>query len=97
MSKYIKLRKGYDIKLAGEAKKVIADIPSVKTFSMIPDSFFGIERPKVLVQEGDTVKAGAPLLIDKKHERIIHVAPVSGEVVEIIRGEKRKLLEIRVF
>ena len=97
MSKHIKLRKGYDIKLAGTAKKEIGDVPQPKTFSLKPSSFHGIERPKLLVKEGDNVKAGTTLLIDKKNERIKHASPVSGEVVEIRRGEKRKLLEIVIL
>ena len=53
--------------------------------------------PKVLVKEGDTVKAGTPLFHDKRHPNVLHVAPVSGEIAEVRRGEKRKLLEIRIL
>lgn len=94
MSNNIKLKKGFDINLVGKAEKRIADTQQPETFSYKPTSFKGILRPKVLVNEGDTVKAGTPILFDKKNDRVIHVAPVSGEVVEIRRGEKRKLLEV---
>lgn len=56
-----------------------------------------MQRPKVLVKEGDTVKAGTPILFDKKLEKVKYVAPVSGEIIEIKRGEKRKLLEIKIL
>ena len=94
MSNNIKLKKGFDINLVGKADKRIAETPQPETFSYKPTSFHGILRPKVLVNEGDSVKAGTPILFDKKNDRVMHVAPVSGEVVEIRRGEKRKLLEI---
>jgi Na+-transporting NADH:ubiquinone oxidoreductase subunit A len=52
---------------------------------------------KSLVNEGDFVKAGTPILFDKAMDSVQYVAPVSGEIVEIKRGEKRKLLEIKIL
>ena len=97
MSKVIKLKKGFDINLAGKAEKKFADSAQPETFAYKPDSFHGILRPKVMVEVGDNVKAGTPILFDKKNPKVKHVAPVSGEVVEIRRGEKRKLLEIVIL
>ena len=94
MSKSIKLKKGFDINLAGKAEKKIIDIAQPETFALKPTDFLGMERPKLLVKEGDTVKSGSPVLYDKKFPDVIYTAPVSGEVVEIRRGAKRKLLEI---
>ncbi|MEX2568804.1 MAG: Na(+)-translocating NADH-quinone reductase subunit A, partial [Cyclobacteriaceae bacterium] len=97
MSKQVKLRKGFDIRLVGKADKKISDFQPVKTFAIKPTDFIGMQRPKVLVKEGDTVKAGSPILFDKKMGKVQFVAPVSGEIVEIKRGEKRKLLEIKIL
>lgn len=97
MSKVVKLKKGFDIRLAGKAEKQVHDFQPVKTFAIKPTDFVGMQRPKVLVKEGDTVKAGTPLLLDKKMEKVQFVSPVSGEIVEIKRGEKRKLLEIKIL
>ncbi len=97
MSKQIKLKKGFDINLAGKADRKVAEAPQPETFAYKPTSFHGILRPKLLVNEGDTVKAGTPILFDKKNDRVKHVAPVSGEIAEIRRGEKRKLLEIVIL
>ncbi len=97
MSKSIKLKKGFDINLAGKAEKKIAEIDQPETFAYKPTSFQGILRPKVVVDEGDNVKAGTPILFDKKNDKVQHVAPVSGEIVEIRRGEKRKLLEVVIL
>lgn len=97
MSKTIKLKKGFDIKLVGKAEKQLADFAPAKTFAIKPTDFVGMQRPKVTVSEGDTVKAGTPILIDKAFENVCYVAPVSGEVIEIKRGDKRKLLEIKIL
>jgi Na+-transporting NADH:ubiquinone oxidoreductase subunit A len=53
--------------------------------------------PKPVVKEGDNVKAGSVLFHDKRNEKIVFTAPVSGEVVEVKRGEKRKLLEVKIL
>lgn len=97
MSKIIKLKKGFDINLAGKAEKKIAEVAQPETFAYKPTSFQGLLRPKVILDEGDTVKAGTPILYDKKNDRVKHVAPVSGEIVEIRRGKKRKLLEVVIL
>ncbi len=97
MSKTVKLKKGFDIKLVGKAEKQLVDFQPAKTYAVKPADFIGLQRPKVLVSEGDTVKAGTPILFDKAMEKVQYVAPVSGEIVEIKRGEKRKLLEIKIL
>ena len=97
MSETIKLKKGFDINLAGKAEKKIAEIDQPETFALKPTDFLGMSRPKLKVQEGDNVKAGTPLLFDKVHPEVLYTAPVSGEIVEIKRGEKRKLLEIKIL
>lgn len=97
MSKIVKLRKGFDIKLVGKASTEIADFAQAQTFAIKPTDFIGLQRPKVLVNEGDTVKAGTPILIDKALDQVIYASPVSGEIVEVKRGDKRKLLEIKIL
>jgi len=97
MSKTVKLKKGFDIKLAGKAEKQLADFKPSKTFAIKPTDFIGMLRPKVTVNEGDAVKAGTPILFDKAMEKVQYVAPVSGEIVEIKRGDRRKLLEIKIL
>ena len=95
MSKTIKLKQGFTINLAGKAEKNVVEGTQPETFAIKPPNFKGLERPKVIVQEGDTVKAGTPILFDKKKEKIMFTSPVSGEIAGIIRGEKRKLFKRR--
>ncbi|MEA3477155.1 MAG: NADH:ubiquinone reductase (Na(+)-transporting) subunit A, partial [Bacteroidota bacterium] len=92
MSTTIKVRKGLDIKLVGEAVKEVTEI-FPRTFASKPINFIGV-FPKVLIHEGDEVQAGTPLYYDKYREEILFTAPVSGKVKEIRRGAKRVLLEI---
>lgn len=97
MASTIKLKKGFDINLAGKAAKTVAKSDQPETFAIKPTDFIGMTRPKVMVAEGDVVKAGTPILFDKKNEKVMYVSPVSGEVVNIKRGAKRKLLEIVIL
>lgn len=96
MSKVVKLKKGFDINLAGKPKQELVDFATVETFAVKPTDFIGFQRPKVLVNVGDTVKAGTPILIDKAMDQVIYASPVSGEIIDVKRGERRKLLEIVV-
>src|SRR5688572_10767786 len=97
MGKFIRLKKGFDINLLGKAALKLSSADQPETFVIKPTDFNGVYMPKVMVNEGDLVKAGSPLFHDKKNESIIFTAPVSGEVVEIKRGEKRKLLEVKIL
>ena len=97
MAKPIKLKRGFDINLVGKPEKKLADIPQSKTFALKPTDFPHIIQPKVLVSEGDNVKVGTPLLFEKSMEQVKFCSPASGEVVEIKRGARRKVLEIKVL
>lgn len=97
MSQTIKLKKGFDINLAGKAEKKTKEISQPETFALKPTDFIGINRPKLLVKEGDTVKAGTPIFFERNVEDILYTSPVSGEIIEIKRGDKRKVLEIKIL
>ena len=89
---------GFDIPLKGKPANVVDDSLTVSTYSISPKSFVPMSPiPKVLVEEGDSVKAGQPLFFDKKAPEIQYVAPVSGEIIEIQRGEKRSIANIKIL
>lgn len=96
MSKDIKIRKGLNIPLKGEADKVVANAERSSTFIVKPTDFKNF-TPKLLVKEGAEVLAGSPLFYNKEYEDVKVGAPVSGEVVEVIRGAKRKILGIKIL
>lgn len=97
MSKVIKINKGLDINLAGKAREELVTDVKPDTYALKPTDFHGIARPKLLVEEGQKVKAGTPILFDKLNEKAMFCAPVSGEIATVVRGEKRKLLEVRIL
>jgi Na+-transporting NADH:ubiquinone oxidoreductase subunit A len=97
MGKFIRLKKGFNINLAGKPQPKVVEAEMADTFAIKPTDFHGLYMPKPVVKEGDVVKAGSPLFHDKRFDTVLFTAPVSGEVVEIKRGDKRKLLEIKIL
>lgn len=95
MSKTVKLRKGLDIKLVGEADKLKVDAPMPASVALKPTDFHGLV-PKMVAKQGDKVKIGSVIFYDKYNEAIKFVSPVSGVVEEVVRGAKRKILEVRI-
>jgi len=97
MGKFIRLKKGFNVNLAGQPAPKVAEVEMADTFAIKPTDFYGLYMPKPVVNVGDVVKAGSPLFFDKRQESVLFTAPVSGEVVEVKRGEKRRLLEIKIL
>ena len=95
MANLIKLRKGLDIKLEGAAIETKVEIGKAKEYALQPDDFTGVV-PKVVVREGNRVKAGEPLFVDKNCPDVRFASPVSGEVTEVVRGDRRKVLCVKV-
>ena len=95
MASVIKLRKGLDVNLKGKAAKEKFQVACPGTYALVPDSFVGM-KPKVVVKEGDVVKAGEALFVDKAHPTVKFVSPVSGTVSLVERGERRKVLSVQV-
>lgn len=95
MSKNVKIRRGADIKLQGAAERVKAEAPFPSAFAIKPTDFHGL-TPKMVVKEGAEVKAGSVLFYDKYNEHVKFTSPVSGEVAEIVRGAKRRIMEVRI-
>jgi len=95
MSRDIKISKGLDIKLVGAAEKVTETAILSNFYTVRPEDFH-LVTPKLIVKVGAKVKAGETLFYDKANEAIKFVSPVSGELVEIQRGEKRRVLALKI-
>ena len=93
MANTITIRKGLDIPISGAAELRLTDARSITTYAVKPTDFVGL-TPRLMVEEGDTVNVGDALFVDKHDERIRFTSPVDGHVKAIVRGEKRKLLEV---
>ncbi len=95
MSTDIRIKKGISIKLKGEATKVIKDATRSQIYSIHPSDLLGIV-PKLLVKESTKVQAGDAIFHAKTNNQLLVVSPVSGTISEIVRGEKRRILEVRI-
>src|SRR5690554_5040185 len=96
MSNDIRIKKGLDIKLKGVAEKVTENAIVSNYCTLRPEDFHGVV-PKMVVKVGAKVKAGETVFYDKADESVKFVSPVSGDVLEIERGEKRRILAIKLL
>ena len=95
MANVIKLRKGLDINLTGRAQEQMLPMISPTEYAVVPDDFPGL-TPKVTVREGDHVRTGDPLFVDKGCTEVSFASPVSGTVTAVERGERRKVLRVKI-
>lgn len=95
MPKTIKIRKGLKLNLIGEADKVLSTPEKGSIYAVKPTDFHGI-TPKLIAKEGDKVKAGGPIFYSRENKDLVFTSPVAGEVKEVVRGDKRKILEIKI-
>ena len=95
MSTTITIRKGLDLPIAGQAELRLTDARDIELYAVKPADFVGL-MPRLMVKEGEAVCKGDALFVDKHDERIRFTSPVDGRVKAIVRGEKRKLLEVVV-
>jgi Na+-transporting NADH:ubiquinone oxidoreductase subunit A len=95
MANVIKLHKGLDINLKGRATEQKIQLKSNGKYALVPDDFEGV-TPKVVVKEGDKVQAGDALFINKQYPEVKFASPVSGTVSAVVRGERRKVLCVKV-
>ncbi|MBN2634245.1 MAG: Na(+)-translocating NADH-quinone reductase subunit A [Bacteroidales bacterium] len=93
MTRSIKLKKGLDIRIRGIAEKVLAEAAEPSLFAVRPVDFPGL-IPKLIAKSGDNVQAGSPLFHDKIRPDIVFTSPVSGKVLSVERGDRRKILQV---
>lgn len=96
MSNDIRIKKGLDLKLKGIAAPKVDVISRSQVYKLRPSDFHKV-TPKLVVKEGSEVKAGEVIFHAKYDEPVKFVAPVSGKITEIKRGEKRVILEISIL
>ncbi len=93
MSRTTRLRKGLNIRLKGKAEKIFIKTGRAETYAIKPPDFQGL-TPKLLVKVEDEVKVGTPLFFDKYNPAIQFTSPVSGKILAIVRGERRRIMEV---
>lgn len=95
MSNYIEITKGLNVNLFGEAYYTTVEGILSTTYTINLDDFYGV-TPKLLVKQGDTVKAGTALFCNKHQQQVRFASPVSGTIVDIVRGARRKIVCIKI-
>lgn len=96
MANEFSIKKGLTLNLKGKAPETLLGTAAKgSTYAIVPDDYVGL-TPKLSVQVGDRVLAGAPIVYHKASPELKLTSPVSGEVVAINRGAKRKILSIEV-
>ena len=95
MSKTIRIRKGFDIKLKGKSDLIVGETSLASRYGIKPADFPGL-TPKLSVKTDDIVKAGTPLFYDKSQPDVKFTSPVSGKVIAVNRGERRRILEVEI-
>ncbi len=96
MSKDIRIKKGLNINLVGAAEQTTSKAVLSNVYALNLEDFHGV-TPKMLVKEGAEVKAGEAVFYNKNIEDMRFVSPVSGEIVEIVRGARRRILTIKIL
>jgi Na+-transporting NADH:ubiquinone oxidoreductase subunit A len=96
MSKDIRIKKGVNINLVGAAEQNTSKAVLSNVYAINLLDFHGI-MPKMLVKQGAEVKAGEPLFYSKDNQDMLFASPVSGELIDITRGARRKILTIKIL
>jgi Na+-transporting NADH:ubiquinone oxidoreductase subunit A len=95
MAELIKIKKGLDIKMNGQAEKIYVKAPRAQTYAIKPGDWHGL-TPKIIPKLCDEVKVGTPIFYDKYHPEVKFCSPVSGILSSINRGERRRIIEVVV-
>lgn len=90
-----RIKRGLDLPIAGEPEQTISDGPAIRTVGLVAADYIGM-RPTMEVNEGDRVRLGQTLFLDKKTPGVRYVSPGSGTVTAVNRGAKRAFLSISV-
>ncbi|MEM9783601.1 MAG: NADH:ubiquinone reductase (Na(+)-transporting) subunit A, partial [Pseudomonadota bacterium] len=91
----ITLRRGLNLPIAGAPDQQISAGPKVSTVAVLGADYLGL-KPRLSVDEGDIVGAGAPIFAHKDTPDAVVVTPVSGRIKAINRGLRRVLISVEI-
>lgn len=89
------LKKGLNLPIAGGPRQEITEGPAITTVAALGADYIGL-KPRLAVEEGDAVGAGAPLFAHKDNPDVWITAPVGGTVKAIHRGARRALISVEI-
>ncbi len=91
----VRVDHGLDLKLAAPPAQVIEGSKSSSTSTLLGSDYPGIKL-RLLVEEGEVVRAGQAILCDRAQQQIVATAAVSGTLTAINRGAKRSLTSCEI-
>lgn len=95
---FFSFTKGFALNLEGDVADGSIHEVGVTRYAVKPANYRPMSPiPKVQVSVGDNVKAGDVLFFDKKRPEIMYTAPVSGEVIDVVRGAKRAITDVVIL
>ena len=89
----ITIKRGLDIPIKGVPEQSVYEGCAIRTVAILGTDVFGL-RPSMLVREGDRVRLGQAVFIDKRNPAVKFTAPGSGEIIAINRGARRSLQSV---
>ena len=89
----IHLKKGASLRIAGSPARQLRLLDAPRHVGMAPEHIPFI-KPRLLVEEGDSVAIGTPLFEDKRNTRIRFLSPGGGQVTRIVFGPRRIIRQI---
>jgi Na+-transporting NADH:ubiquinone oxidoreductase subunit A len=88
-----RIRKGLDLPLAGVPTRAVDDARPCECIALLGADTPGL-KPSLRIEPGDSVVRGQPLYEDKKNPGVVWVAPATGTVDAVHRGERRAFQSI---
>jgi len=89
----IRIQGGHKFRVKFGPERATTTLDAPKRVALSLRGFESI-KPKVLVKDGDVVKLGQTLFVDKKNHAVCFTSPAAGTVAEVKYGERRKLLSV---
>lgn len=93
--RHYKLRKGLELPVEGAPAQEVHEGPAVRTVALLGSDYLGL-KPRLAVQEGDVIAAGAPVFAHKDTPDVQVVSPVAGRVKAVNRGARRVLVSVEI-
>jgi Na+-transporting NADH:ubiquinone oxidoreductase subunit A len=89
----LNIKKGFDLKIEGSPSPELVELDKPQFVASLPERIPFI-KPKVIVEQGDRVRIGSTLFIDKRNPGIRFLSPGCGKIEKINYGPRRVIKEI---
>ena len=81
--------------MQGAPARHISEGPTISTVAVLGADYIGL-KPRLDVEEGDTVAQGSPIFAHKETPDVKVTAPVAGRIRAINRGTRRVLISVEI-